>query len=88
MSEKQLAADRADRDRLNGAAGVIRAQAREAYYKIGVFPDHANPFATLLNLIALHIRDVPPAVRAEALVVVAPVEKGLATPDTLTGESC
>jgi hypothetical protein len=31
-----------------------------------VFPDHAYPFATLLNV---HIRDVPPGVRADALVV-------------------
>ncbi|MDT7590255.1 MAG: hypothetical protein QOE32_7805 [Pseudonocardiales bacterium] len=88
MSEKQLAADRVDRDRLNGAAGVIRARAREAYYKIGVFPDHAYPFATLLNVVALQVSDVPPGVRVEALVVVAAVDKGLATPDTLSGESC
>jgi len=91
LSEKKVAADRADRadrDRLNGAAGVIRARAQEAYYKIGVFPDHAYPFATLLNVIALHIRDVPSGVRDEALVVVTAVESGLATPDTLAGESC
>jgi hypothetical protein len=88
LSEKQLAADRADRDRLNSAAGVIRARAEEADYKIGVFPDHAYPFATLLNVIALQIRDVPPGVRGDALVVATAVENGLATPDTLIGESC
>jgi hypothetical protein len=88
LSEKQHAADRADRDRLNSASDVIRARAREAYYKIGVFPDHAYPFASLLNVIALHIADVPSGVRDEALVVVTAVENGLATPDTLTGEVC
>ncbi|WP_445189507.1 hypothetical protein ACTXG6_21060 [Pseudonocardia sp. Cha107L01] len=51
-------------------------------------PRSRHPFATLLNVIALHIRDVPPGVRAEALVVATVVENGLATPDTLTGESC
>jgi len=73
---------------LNGAVGVLRARAEEAYYKIGVFPDHGYPFATLLNVSALHIRDVPAGVRDEALVVVTAVKNGLATPDTLTGESC
>jgi len=65
LSEKRVAADRADRDRLNGAAGVIRARAQEAYYKIGVLPDQAYPFATLLNVIALHVGDVPLGVRDE-----------------------
>jgi hypothetical protein len=45
-----------------------------------VFPDHAYPFASLLNVIALHIGDVPSGVRDEALVVVTAVENGLATP--------
>ena len=45
-----------------------------------MFPDHAYPFASLLNVIALHIGDVPSGVRDEALVVVTAVENGLATP--------
>jgi hypothetical protein len=68
-SEKQLARDRADRNRFDEAAAVIRSEATQALHKIGVFPDRAYPFASLLNAMALEVETLPSSVRAEGLAV-------------------
>jgi hypothetical protein len=87
-SEKQLARDRADRDGFDEAAAVIRSEATQALYRIGVFPDRAYPFASLLNSMSLEVETPPRGVRAEGLAVAAAVMENLADPTKLTGESC
>ena len=82
-SEKQLARDRADRDRFDKAAAVIRSEASQALYKIGVFPDRAYPFASLLNAMALELETLPSGVRREGLAVAAAVMEKLADPTKL-----